>query len=138
MGKSYEGRDIWVMTLTNFETGPDNEKPAYWVDGNIHATEVSSSAAVLYLINRLLAQYGADHRITYALDSRVFYVVPRLNPDGAEWALADKPKYVRSSTRPYPRSMGYTRKTLMATAVSCRCGSRIRMEPGKSTRMNHA
>jgi murein tripeptide amidase MpaA len=25
-----------------------------------------------------------------------------VNPDGAEWALADKPKYIRSSTRPYP------------------------------------
>jgi murein tripeptide amidase MpaA len=29
-------------------------------------------------------------------------VCPRINPDGAEWALADKPKWVRSSTRPYP------------------------------------
>jgi hypothetical protein len=47
MGQSYEGRDIWVMTVTNFTTGPDNEKPAYWVDGNIHATEVSPSSAAL-------------------------------------------------------------------------------------------
>lgn len=29
LGESYEGRDIWIMVLTNFETGPDNEKPAY-------------------------------------------------------------------------------------------------------------
>ena len=28
--------------------------------------------------------------------------MPRLNPDGAELALADKPKVIRSSTRPYP------------------------------------
>ena len=103
MGQSYEGRDIWVMTVTNFTTGPDNEKPAYWVDGNIHATEVSPSSAALYLINKLLTQYGQDERITYALDSRVFYVAPRINPDGAEWALADIPKFVRSSTKPYPR-----------------------------------
>ena len=27
---------------------------------------------------------------------------PRLNPDGAEWALADVPRIIRSSTRPYP------------------------------------
>jgi hypothetical protein len=33
----------------------------------------------------------------------VFYVAPRINPDGAEWALADIPKFVRSSTKPYPR-----------------------------------
>ena len=37
MGQSYEGRDLWVMTLTNTRTGPDTEKPAYWIDANIHA-----------------------------------------------------------------------------------------------------
>ena len=103
IGHSYEGRDIWAMTITNFATGADNEKPAYWVDGNIHATEVSPSSAALYLIHKLLTEYGQDERVTYALDSRAFYVVPRLNPDGAEWALADRPKFVRSSTKPYPR-----------------------------------
>ncbi|MCB9006811.1 MAG: carboxypeptidase [Ardenticatenaceae bacterium] len=103
IGQSYEGRDIWLMIVTNFETGPDDEKPAYWADGNIHATEVSASTASLYLLNKLLTQYGQDDKVTYALDTRAFYVVPRLNPDGAEWALADKPKFIRSSTRPYPR-----------------------------------
>ena len=103
IGPSYEGRDIWLMIVTNFETGPDNEKPAYWADGNIHATEVSASTASLYLINKLLSEYGQDDKVTYALDTRAFYIVPRLNPDGAEWALADKPKFIRSSTRPYPR-----------------------------------
>lgn len=104
MGQSYEGREIWVMILSNVATGPDTEKPAYWADGNIHATEVSASTAALYLINKLLTQYGRDEKISYALDTRAFYVVPRLNPDGAEWALADRPKFIRSSTRPYPRT----------------------------------
>ena len=36
------------------------------------------------------------------LDTRVVYMAPRLNPDGAELALADKPRHIRSSTRPYP------------------------------------
>ena len=50
-GKSHEGRDIWLATVTNVETGPAKEKPAFWVDGNIHATEVSPSTACLYFIN---------------------------------------------------------------------------------------
>ncbi len=103
LGQSHEGRDIWVVTITNFATGPDTEKPAYWVDGNIHATEVSASTASLYLINKLLTGYASDPDVTAVLDTRVFYIVPRLNPDGAEWALADSPRYIRSSTRPYPR-----------------------------------
>jgi murein tripeptide amidase MpaA len=101
-GQSYEGRDIWLATVTCFETGEAKHKPALWVDGNIHASEVSPSTLCLYVINKLVTQYGEDPQITRCLDTRVFYICPRINPDGAEWALADEPKIVRSSTRPYP------------------------------------
>lgn len=102
IGRSHEGRPIWLATLTNQATGPASEKPAFWCDGNIHASEVSASTAVLYIINRLCTAYGQDENVTRALDSRAFYLVPRFNPDGAEWALEDKPRIIRSSTRPYP------------------------------------
>jgi murein tripeptide amidase MpaA len=102
IGKSHEGRDLWVLAITNAATGPAAEKPALWVDGNIHATEVSASAANLYFIHTLLQGYRTDPEITRALDTRAFYVCPRINPDGVEWALADRPRWVRSSTRPYP------------------------------------
>lgn len=102
IGKSYEGRDIWVVVVTSSATGPAEEKPALWVEGNIHATEVSPSTACLYLLNKVTTQYGQDEDITRALDTRAFYICPRLNPDGAEWALADVPRAIRSSTRPYP------------------------------------
>ncbi len=102
IGKSHEGRDVWLITATNFKSGADKEKPAFWVDGNIHASEVTASAAALYLIQALVTKYKQNKNITRALDTRVFYVVPRVNPDGAEWALADKPKIIRSSTREYP------------------------------------
>jgi murein tripeptide amidase MpaA len=102
IGKSYEGRDIWLVTVTNFESGPDLEKPAFLVEANIHAVEVTGCTAALHLLHRLLTGFGSDERITRALDTRVFYVLPRLNPDGAELALADRPRFVRSSVRPYP------------------------------------
>lgn len=102
IGKSHEGRPIWLMEVTNFETGEPSTKPAYWCDGNIHASEVSASSAVLHILYTLVIKYGKDETITRALDSRAFYLVPRVNPDGAEWALADVPKIVRSSTRSWP------------------------------------
>lgn len=102
IGKSHEGREVWLVTVTNFKLGSDAEKPAFWVDGNIHASEVTASAAALYLINTLVTKYKNDDNVTHAVDTRAFYIVPRVNPDGAEWALADKPKIIRSSTRPYP------------------------------------
>lgn len=102
IGKSHEGRDIWLATVTCFATGDDTDKPALYVDGNIHATELASSMACLYLVHCLVRDYAQDADVRRCLDTRVFYVCPRLNPDGAELALADVPRFIRSSTRPYP------------------------------------
>jgi murein tripeptide amidase MpaA len=102
IGRSHEGRDIWVLTVTNAATGPAAEKPAFWIDGNIHSIEVAAASAALYFLQALATGYGTDPEITRALDTRAFYVCPRINPDGTEWALSERPKWVRSSTRPYP------------------------------------
>ncbi len=102
IGKSFEGRDIWLVTATNSVTGPASDKPAFWCDANIHATEVSASSAMLYLLNKLVNGHGNDPEVTRVLDTRAFYIVPRVNPDGAELYFSDKPRYIRSSTRPYP------------------------------------
>jgi Zinc carboxypeptidase len=64
--------------------------------------EFTGTTAALALIDRLLHGYGEDDRVTTALDTRTFYVVPRVNPDGAEAGLGDG-RYRRSSVRPYPR-----------------------------------
>ena len=102
IGKSYEGRDLWLVTVTNTRTGAAADKPGFWVDGNIHAAELTASTACLCFLQSLERGYGSEDDITRLLDTRALYVCPRINPDGAEWALADKPKFIRSSTRPYP------------------------------------
>ncbi|BAY36811.1 peptidase M14, carboxypeptidase A [Nostoc sp. NIES-2111] len=113
IGKSYEGRDIWLLTVTNFATGADEEKPGLWVDGSIHAIELAPSSVCLFFLQTLVTAYGTHPDITRCLDSRVFYICPRVNPDGAELALADKPKFLRSSTRPYPHDDDYNEGLVM-------------------------
>lgn len=103
IGDSYEGRPVWVATVTNGATGPAADKPALWVDANIHTKELASSVAALHLLHRLLSGFGHDDRVTHALDTRTFYVVPRLSPDAAERFLASPAHDPRSSNRPYPR-----------------------------------
>jgi murein tripeptide amidase MpaA len=102
LGESYEGRKIWVLTLTRFATGSAAEKPALWVDGNIHAAELLASTAVLYFLDHMLQHAASDPTVCHLLDTRTFYLVPRLCPDGAELALGDRPRHIRSSTRAYP------------------------------------
>jgi murein tripeptide amidase MpaA len=100
-GKSYEGRDIFCLTITNKKTGPHFEKPAMYIDANIHAGEVTGSHVVLYTIKQLLERYGKDQEVTQLLDTRTFYILPRVNPDGAELYLTT-PTQLRSSVRAYP------------------------------------
>lgn len=101
IGKSYQGRDIWVITLTNFATGSDAEKPAYWIDANIHAGEVTGGATAQYTIQYLVSHYGAEPQVTRFLDRSAFYICPRVSPDGVEQYLTT-PYQARSSVRPYP------------------------------------
>ena len=63
---------------------------------------ITTNDESLYREALKIRNHGKDPDVTRALDTRAFYLCPRINPDGAEWALADKPKYVRSSTRSYP------------------------------------
>ncbi len=102
-GTSFEGRALWVVTVTDASTGAHHTKPAYWVDANIHAVEFTGGAAALYLLHFLAtATERGDSTTIEALRTRTFYVVPRVNPDGVEAALADSPVYRRSSMRPWP------------------------------------
>ncbi len=101
-GRSHEGRDLWLATITDSSTGAHDTKPAHWVDANIHAIEVTGGVAALHLVHHLVTGFGSDPMVTEALQTRTFYVAPRVNPDGVEWVLADSPQFRRSSVRPWP------------------------------------
>ena len=100
IGQSPEGRDIWLVTLTDLTTGAPEDKPAYWIDANTHASEVTGNAAALYTINWVLHNLE-DPAVAQLLETRTLYVLPRLNPDGAEYCLTHQ-HYVRSARRLYP------------------------------------
>lgn len=102
IGQSHENRPIQLLTITNRATGNDLEKPAVWIDANIHATEITGTTSAMYIAYHLLTGYNSDEQVTRLLDRCVYYIVPRINPDGAAWAMAPNPRYVRSGVRPYP------------------------------------
>ena len=102
-GSSHEGRALLLVTVTDATTGTHDTKPAHWVDASIHSVELTATVAACHLLQRLVDGHRAgDDTICRALRTRTFYVVPRVNPDGAEWALGDTPRFRRSSVRPWP------------------------------------
>ena len=101
LGRTLESREIWCVEITNTATGLAEDKPAYYIDANIHAGEVTGSSVALYTIHHLLTEYGADPFVTRLLDDFAFYIVPRIAMDGAELYLTT-PELLRSSVRAYP------------------------------------
>jgi murein tripeptide amidase MpaA len=93
IGTSSRGRDVWLIEITNSATGPAEHKPGFYIDAHIHAEEHTTSAVALYAAWYLLTRYGSDEEVTRLLDQQVFYILPRLNPDGAELSL--QPPYQR-------------------------------------------
>jgi hypothetical protein len=85
IGPSATGtKQIWAIEVTNFATGEPETKPAMYVDGNQHDSEVMGGEVALFLVHYLLTRYGTDPDVTRLLDTRTMYVVPLANPDGAE------------------------------------------------------
>ncbi|MFO7907131.1 MAG: M14 family metallopeptidase [Pirellulaceae bacterium] len=84
LGESYGGREMWLLTITNFETGDDRGKPAFWIDGGIHANEVQGAQVTLYTAWYLLEMYGRHDAVTRLVDERTFYLVPMMSPDSRD------------------------------------------------------
>ncbi|MHB2020012.1 MAG: M14 family metallopeptidase [Candidatus Xenobia bacterium] len=101
IGQSPQGRDLLLAEVTNRSTGAAADKPACWVDGNTHATELAGSAAALHTLVTLAEQYNQDADVTRLLDHAAVYILPRLSPDGAEHCLTTG-DWIRSTPKPYP------------------------------------
>ncbi len=82
VGRSFEGREIWQVTITNKKTGRDTDKPAFFLEGGRHAGEISGIETTLYFINHVLSSYGSDPAITRLVDTKALYVKPNNDPDG--------------------------------------------------------
>ena len=84
IGKSFEGREIWALTITSKKNGSELEKPGFYIDGNIHSNEVQGSEIALYTAWYLTENYDKNKFLTELLDDKVFYIIPTINPDARD------------------------------------------------------
>jgi len=100
VGKSFEGRPIVQVTLTNRDRGEDTDKPAAYFEGGRHSGEVTGTESALWLLQYLLENYGSDDEITRLIDTKTIYIRPVNNPDGSNLYLHTAQRN-RSTVRPH-------------------------------------
>jgi len=81
IGKSYEGRDIMTLTITDYSVGKAEEKPGMWIDGNIHSNEIQGGEFSLYAAWYLTEMHVDTEFIKELLRDKTFYITPTINPD---------------------------------------------------------
>jgi hypothetical protein len=98
-----EGRELWLLTIG---PEPDRLRPAAWVDGNMHASELAGSSVALAIAEDILSAHVSGGKVAdlpaHLADllraGVLFYILPRMCPDGAERLLRTG-GYVRSNPR---------------------------------------
>lgn len=87
IGKSVEGRELYLLTVTSVKNGEAGAKPAMYLDGNIHSNEIQGSEVALYTAWYLAESYGKIDWITDLLNRKTFYIVPTINPDARDYFI---------------------------------------------------
>ena len=134
LGTTAAGRDIALLTVGR---NPGDGRPAVWIDGNMHASEVCGSSVALAIAEDILAIHqGADAaggkplppHMAQIIRDTLFYVVPRISPDGAEEVLK-RGRYVRSSPVDDRMHRGHARWESSDVDGDGQIGSMRRVDP---------
>ena len=89
IGKSVEGRSLWVVRVTDMPDVHKPGKPMFKYVGNMHGNEVVGREILLNLLEYMCDQYGMNTTITRLIQSTDIYVLPSMNPDGYERASTE-------------------------------------------------
>jgi carboxypeptidase T len=87
IGTSYGGRTIYALKISD-NVAVDEAEPEVLFTANQHAREHLTVEMSIYLLKELTEKYATDARIKGLVDSREIWVIPQVNPDGAEFDVA--------------------------------------------------
>ncbi|XP_078681338.1 carboxypeptidase D-like isoform X2 [Branchiostoma floridae x Branchiostoma belcheri] len=86
IGQSVQGRDLWVMQVTDRPDQTEPGEPQVKLVGNMHGNEAISREVLIFLIQYLCEKYGQDDQVTQLVDTTNIFIMPSMNPDGFERA----------------------------------------------------
>ncbi|MGI6456950.1 MAG: M14 family zinc carboxypeptidase [bacterium] len=99
LAQSREERSVWLVEVG---TGSDEDRlrqPGILLVAGIEGDQLAGTEITLAFLRQLAAQYSADS-VTESLRDTTFYVIPRLNPDGAERYFMQPVQQIPHNTTP--------------------------------------
>jgi len=99
IGKTYEGRDIWTVKLSDEANTNDSAEPDVLIFGGIHAREIMGPEVVLYVLNYMVDGYGKNETLTKYVNTKETWFIPTINPDGYAY-VRDQGQDWRKNRRP--------------------------------------
>ena len=93
IGQSYEGRTIWVIKISD-NVSVDQNEPEVLMESLHHAREHLVVEQALELIHLLADNYSTNpstdlqRRVSAIVNSTETWIVPMVNPDGAEYDIS--------------------------------------------------
>ncbi len=104
IGRSYEGREIWAVKVSDNVT-VDEPETEVLVDALHHARERLGLEQAIYLLRLLTRNYASDAVVRRLVDNREVWIVFALNPDGFAYDLSGNPYNLwRKNRQPTPGS----------------------------------
>ncbi len=94
-GKSYKGRDIIALTISDKKNQDPSQKPGFYIDGNIHSNEIQGTEMAMYTAWYLCEMYDENAFINQLLKDKIFYILPTINPDARQYFM-DEPNTASS------------------------------------------
>ncbi|HEX5827367.1 MAG TPA: M14 family zinc carboxypeptidase [Candidatus Limnocylindrales bacterium] len=90
IGKSYQGRDIWMAKVSD-NVGTDEAEPEVLIDALHHAREHLTTEQALAVLRWLTREYASNDTIRGLVNGREVFIIFALNPDGMRYDLTGDP-----------------------------------------------
>jgi hypothetical protein len=83
IGKSAQGRDLWIVKISD-NVQVDEVEPEFKFISSMHGNEITGRELTQFLIKDLLEGYEVDKDITKLINNTEIYIMPSMNPDGSK------------------------------------------------------